>query len=560
MFIKNRNFLTLLVFLLAMAGPLFHAPKLDDFKQEYVQEEENLPENVAIEREEQSSEEKEISEFAVGKVKGVVSTKSENGKEVEKEPVIEQEQKTVHMIEDSKHQEDTFDFISSTSTSEVSPAQVTPYSAPFNENNEKEVMGFLPYWELANYADLQFERLSTVAYFGLTANGNGGWVNDSGRTGYNSSQFTSMRNAAHSVGAKVVLVVKNFDPASIKKIVGNTGGAGDTLIENIVDAIEQKSLDGVNIDFEYVANDSNPVTTTLRENFALWHDKLADRIHDEFPGAHVSTDVFGSSPLPGTAYDLRALGRTGIDYIMMMTYDYTTTRCYDGKLMAPVSPLYGNDGWNVSYHIDLAIAQVPSGKIIMGIPYYGIDLRVKSSDRNSYNARADYPNCDGLIETYRSITDPVYDAYHNDSTIRWNNSEKARWYVYQYSGNWRQGYYDDVDSLSAKYDFVRDRKLAGIGIWALNYDRGRSELYNLIRTKFQRSPFIVAFFDGTSESRIESIFDAINLVVIDDLGNNVYRVKPNSGLSQEAIVKLKKYKDVSVADFENPRSERTIDE
>jgi GH18 family chitinase len=242
---------------------------------------------------------------------------------------------------------------------------------------------------------------------------------------------------------------------------------------------------------------------------------------------------------------------------MMMTYDYTTTSCYNGKLMAPVSPLYGNDGWNVSAHVDMAAQQAAPGKIIMGVPYYGIDLRVKTADREIYNARADYPNCDGGIETYSTITDPAYDAYHNDSSVRWNNTEKARWYVYQYSGFWRHGYYDDKDSLGAKYDFVRDRNLAGIGIWALNYDEGRSELWDLIRTKFQKVPFIVGFQSTASLSRIESIFSAVNLEVIDDLGNNVYRVSPVSGLSSDAISALRKYREVAAVDFENPRSIRT---
>src|SRR5690606_6037000 len=159
----------------------------------------------------------------------------------------------------------------------------------------------------------------------------GSWVSDAGYTGFNSTNFANMVTKAHSKGVKVLLVAKNFDPLSIRRIVNNTDGAGDRLINRIVSAIRSKSLDGVNVDFEYVpASVADTVTDSLRQKFANWHDRLADRVHTEFPKAHVSTDVFGSSGVGYTIYDMEALGNTGLDYIVMMTYDYITTSCYSG--------------------------------------------------------------------------------------------------------------------------------------------------------------------------------------------------------------------------------------
>jgi len=49
---------------------------------------------------------------------------------------------------------------------------------------------------------------------------------------------------------------------------------------------------------------------------------------------------------------------------------------------------------------------------------------------------------------------------------------------------WNQIWYDDSISLGLKYDFAINKNLKGIGIWALGYDDGRTELWNLIEKKF----------------------------------------------------------------------------
>ncbi len=490
-------------------------------------------------------------------VKGVAETEQEEVIELLDNPDAFYELPTtsVHQIEDKEYISSEFDFEYDQKLDRKSrlPSAFVP---AVNELVDKEVMGFMPYWQLSKYNELQYDKLSTIAYFGLTCYTNGQWVNDAGLTGFNSTNFSNMVSLAHDNGVKVVLVVKNFHNSSIKDIVANANGGGDALIENIVTTVRNRGLDGVNIDFEYIADGSNPVTDTLRANFASWHGKLATRMKSEFPGSQVSTDVFGSSPYGGTAYDLVALGKTKIDYIMMMTYDYITTSCWDGKKMAPMSPLFGNNvygtpNWNTSTHTLLAGTQAGKAKIIMGVPYYGIDAQVKTSDYNIYNARVDYPNCNAGIETYSTVVDPIYDAYHNSDTIRWNNTEKARWYAYQYAGKWRHGYYDDADSLGAKYQFVRDNGLAGVGIWALGYDSGTTELWNELRDNFQKAPFLVGFKPDVSGGDAVSLISANNLDIVTTIGDGVYRVKPKSGLSATAIAKLKQLWQVWAVGWEN---------
>jgi len=83
---------------------------------------------------------------------------------------------------------------------------------------KREVFGFLPYWELSDSSTrYDWEKLSTVAYFGVGASAAGNLQkrNSDGSTtvgwsGWTSSRMTSVINAAHSSGARVVLTIQSF--------------------------------------------------------------------------------------------------------------------------------------------------------------------------------------------------------------------------------------------------------------------------------------------------------------------------------------------------------------
>lgn len=66
---------------------------------------------------------------------------------------------------------------------------------------------------------------------------------------------------------------------------------------------------------------------------------------------------------------------------------------------------------------------------------------------------------------------------------QWHTESQTPWYRYQNPG-WFQGWYDDKESLSKKYDLAMDKNLLGVGIWALGYDSGYTELWELLKNKF----------------------------------------------------------------------------
>src|SRR4029078_4550050 len=82
----------------------------------------------------------------------------------------------------------------------------------------RQVYGFLPYWEVNGASTkLNYNVLSTIAYFsvGATAAGNlkkrdADGTRTTGWGGWTSSSMTSVINAAHRKGTRVVLTVSVF--------------------------------------------------------------------------------------------------------------------------------------------------------------------------------------------------------------------------------------------------------------------------------------------------------------------------------------------------------------
>lgn len=453
---------------------------------------------------------------------------------------------SIHQLQDAQYSDMITSFVEDVQDG-IGVSAIEPHVVVNNDFLDKEVLGFLPYWFWPSYSNdsLQYDKLSTIAYFGLTCGINGQWItDDAGYTAFYGANFTDLLAKAHANDTKVVVTVKNFDAQSITKLVTNVNGAGQTLIDNIVDVVRARGLDGVNIDFEYVASAEWPVDETLRMSFVAWHENLATRMHSEFPGSHVSTDVYASSSLYYKAYDMPALGASSLDYIMVMTYDFFTT---NSSVAGPTAPLYGNQYWyTVSEAMNDIAAEAGAGKLIMGIPYYGLEFPVETTTYNSTRR----VGVNAAIATFSAVLNPIYDTWHNSSTLRWEEADKVRWYVYRYPNMatdplW-QGYYEDEDTIAAKYDFMRSKSIGGVGIWALGYDNGYTALWEAIEESFMAPSFPVFFHSSVSEARVNEIMAETEGELASQESTNVWLVRAKrSYLTEPLMETLEGYREVS---------------
>ena len=349
----------------------------------------------------------------------------------------------------------------------------------------REVFGFLPYWELTDSSTtLDWEKLSTIAYFGVGAAANGDIERKNldgtttvGWSGWTSSRLTSVIDAAHAHGTRVVLTVQSFawTPSGVIRQKALLASAANrlNLARQIASAVRDRGADGVNLDFEPIAATFGDEFTALVRTIRAELDKVASGYQLTFD----TTGWIGNYPIE----DATAPG--GADAIVIMGYDYKTGSSTRAGSVAPVGGL----SYDLRDTLAAYLSRVPASKLILGVPYYG---RAWSTDSPALNARNISGSRFGASTTVPYGTAQGYGAQHGR---KYDPLEGVAWTAYRRQNctktygcvtPWRQLYYDDAQALGAKYDLINLYDLRGAAIWALGYDGTRTELYQALADKF----------------------------------------------------------------------------
>ncbi|HEX6128236.1 MAG TPA: glycosyl hydrolase family 18 protein [Candidatus Limnocylindria bacterium] len=337
----------------------------------------------------------------------------------------------------------------------------------------KEVFGFLPYWMLTDSAlsHMNYSLVSSIAYFsvGLRSDGYLAKGTSTGWTGWNSSQMTQVIDRAHANGVKVVLTVThmawNGDYAAMTTLL-TSSTYRNRAVAQIVDAVRSRGADGVNLDFE-------PVPSSLRSHYTAFVKQLKSGLSGAGVGDFLTVCVMAGAATWATGYDVAGLTSAGAaDALFVMGYDYHWSGSSRAGGVAPITSPYTID---VDGTMRDFLAETSGNKLIWGVPYYGRTWPTSSGQLNSTTRS-------GGSKAY-TYTGHLSQAQQYGR--RWDDVGKVPWYRWtDSSGNWSQGYYDDVESLGIKYDLVNSRGLAGTGMWTLLMDAGRDELWRLLASKF----------------------------------------------------------------------------
>ena len=369
--------------------------------------------------------------------------------------------------------------------SAVAPEPEAAFDLAAASGLRRQVYGFLPYWEVNGASTkLNYNVLSTIAYFsvGATAAGNlkkrdADGTRTTGWGGWTSSSMTSVINAAHRKGTRVVLTVSVFawtsTQARVQRALLGSSAARANLARQVVAAVRDRGADGVNLDFEPLArgygNEFVALLRTIRSEF--------NKVRSGYQVTYDTTAYIGNYPLEAS------VGRRAADAIFVMGYDY---RIGSSSTAGSIDPLSG-PSYDLADTVRAYKARVPGSRIILGLPWYG---RAWSTATSSPRSRT----LSGLKYGYST---PVnYEnvlAYAARHGRRWDPVEQSPYVVYRRQNctstygcvtSWRQIWYDDAASLRRRYELVNDYGLRGAGMWALGYDGGHSELYRAIAASF----------------------------------------------------------------------------
>jgi MYXO-CTERM domain-containing protein len=336
------------------------------------------------------------------------------------------------------------------------------------------VYGYLPYW-VTDTSQLRLDLLSHVGWFSIEMTSTGAV---SSRHGWPDTDFVQ---AAHAAGTRVEVVFTLFSASGINTLVGSASYRA-AAIAAMVAELESGGADGVNIDFEGAPGSARAGITTF---FCELRAALDGAGH---PDAGIS--IAGPAVDWGDAWDLPALLDCGVDTFFIMGYDFFGG--WSGSGVGPSGLLRVTSLWRptASWSEQRSMATWTNHvgperrrNIVLGVPYYG----------NEWQTSSDQPGASNLGH----VSSVTYQAARQDLAAgvaprRWEAGSQTPWYTFMESGSRRQVWYDDEESLRAKYVMAKEQGLGGVGMWALGYDNGHTELWALLEDEFTQEDPVLA--------------------------------------------------------------------
>lgn len=205
--------------------------------------------------------------------------------------------------------------------------------------------------------------------------------------------------------------------------------------------MKKKEFKGVDVDFEFIlAKD--------RDKFTEFVDKLTKAMNPKGYLVFVALAPKTAANQKGVLYegkDYKGLGEAS-NGVLLMTYEWG----YKYSEPRPVAPIN-----LVRRVVEYAITEIPNTKVSVGIPNYGYDWPL--------------PYEKGVTEA-KTISNvmAIQIAVNNNSEIMFDEEAQTPFFNYKdNNGVMHEVWFEDVRSLQAKFNFVKEFDLRGMGYWNL---------------------------------------------------------------------------------------------
>lgn len=216
----------------------------------------------------------------------------------------------------------------------------------------------------------------------------------------------------------------------------------ENLLTDVIQIMEQKGYQGLNIDFENVL----PADRELYNQFL---QQAVDRLHPlgYFVSTAVAPKVSGTQAgLLYEAHDYEAHGRI-VDFVILMTYEWGYRK---GPPQA-ISP--ANQMRRV---VEYALSVMPPEKVMLGFQIYARDWKI--------------PHISGQEARTFSPQEALRLAVQYGATIQYDVTTQSPFFRYvDGEGQAHEVWFEDARSAQAKFDLIKQYNLRGVSYWALGY-------------------------------------------------------------------------------------------
>ncbi|MCM1100370.1 MAG: glycosyl hydrolase family 18 protein [Clostridium sp.] len=257
-------------------------------------------------------------------------------------------------------------------------------------------------------------------------------------------------DGAHSVGLQVWGVLDNFNyrnetgTSVDEHAVLSVTSKRRKLVNGITETAANLGLDGINIDFEQIAQETGEhYVQFLRElSVACRKNGLALSVDNYVPfhfNEHYRLDVQGEIA----------------DYVIIMGYDEHWHGSGDPGSVASID--YVTNG------IAKTISEVPAAKVINALPFYTIVWTTNGAD---------------VTDEYLTMNNMAAFLNQVSAEPEWDETTCQNYLEWQSGSGLKQVWLEDADSIKVKLNVMSVNEIGGVAVWRLGY--GTPAVWELI--------------------------------------------------------------------------------
>lgn len=363
----------------------------------------------------------------------------------------------------SRHGVTNWDRYQNIITYKYTPGQDSMLSTPLR--SKATVFGWHPYWMGNAFREYKFNLLSYVSWFSYHIDTDSGEPQNT--ESLDKTRITELVTLAHEKKCRVLLTV-TCHTAEETRLFLSDENIQDHFIQYVCGFINELKMDGADINFENIpAGQAGNMTAFIR--------KFSTELRKNRLFLSIDLPIFDFNHI----YELPELAKI-VDLFIITGYDY-----FNGKSRTngPVSPLEAPDGgYSIKQSVDKYLQTgINRSKLLLGLPYYGA-VWTGSADTDTslqFSGHLTYRAIMGKYGARGAIFDPVScSKFHLIKPVPDSNYFEKCWF-------------DDEFTLGEKFGWALGEELAGVGIWALGYDNGYPDLWQMIASRYGTDTTII---------------------------------------------------------------------
>ncbi len=329
-------------------------------------------------------------------------------------------------------------------------------AAPDAVGQGKRVVGYYSAWSNSALpaSQIAYENLTHIAHSFAWPDEDGSLFVPEGFL------YPELNRIAHEHDVKVVVALGGWgavQEANFKSVAADPVKRA-RFVKEVVDFLQAKDYDGVDLDWEYPRAADRAANTAL----ILALRAAFDAVNPAFTlSAAVPTSDWSGG------YDVSAI-KEALDWIGVMTYDYhgswTNHAGHNAPLFRNPKDPDGSADENVR---GWAAKGMPRSKVLLGVPFYG----------RRFNATALFgPATDGSALTYQDSMNRILAGW----TYTWDDAAKVPYL--QDPQKKILVTFEDTTSARVKAEYVQQQGFGGVIIWALHQGKTTDGAQPLLAT------------------------------------------------------------------------------